>query len=55
MILIQQETLTILAISRILDLVLDSYSEHLYFSMSIALMSAVAKLLKGSALFVSCH
>lgn len=44
-----------LEISLILELAFDAYLEHLYFSTSVALISAVAKFIKGSDdLSISC-
>ena len=44
-----------LEISRILELAFVAYLEHLYFSISVALISAVDKFIKGSDNFLfSC-
>lgn len=48
--------LTTVEISRILILALVAYSEHLYFSISFALISTAAKFIIGSDDFwISCN
>ena len=49
------EVVTMLEISLIVELAFAAYLEHLYFSTSVALISAIAKFIKGSDnLLLSC-